>query len=169
VEGSPSVPRLIDLCLASERLQSRVDARLAERVRAFAWGLAVRLAGLDEERSLVHADFNSPNLLMRPAAGGWEVAAVLDWEFAFSGSPLWDVGNFLRYERRGRPLREPWFSRGCREEGLALPEDWRTLARAADLASLCEILTRDPLPQPIAAEVLELVAATVEDRDPVLG
>ncbi|MGW2441505.1 hypothetical protein ACWCY1_32940, partial [Streptomyces goshikiensis] len=26
-------------------------------------------------------------------AGQWAVAAVLDWELAFSGSPLFDVGN----------------------------------------------------------------------------
>ena len=34
-------------------------------------------------------------------AGRWAVAAVLDWEFAVSGSPLADVGHFLRYERKG--------------------------------------------------------------------
>jgi aminoglycoside phosphotransferase (APT) family kinase protein len=34
------------------------------------------------------------------------------WEFAVSGSPLGDVGNFLRHERASRPLAEPHFSAG---------------------------------------------------------
>jgi hypothetical protein len=48
---------------------------------------------------------------------------VLDWEFAFLGSPLLDVGHFLRYERAARPLREPHLSRGFLEDGGKLPED----------------------------------------------
>src|SRR6185437_6695629 len=42
--------------------------------------------------------------------GTWTVAAVLDWEFAVSGSPLLDIGHFLRYECASRPLAEPHFS-----------------------------------------------------------
>jgi aminoglycoside phosphotransferase (APT) family kinase protein len=168
LDGPDVIPRLVDLCLASAHLQRHVGPELAGLIHAFAWGWAARLSALDAESSLVHADFNSPNILVKPMNGRWEVAAILDWEFAFSGSPLWDAGNFLRYERRERPLREPWFSRGCEEGGMALPEDWRRLARAVDLTSLCEILTRDPLPPDVPPEIVELVKATLEDRDPAL-
>jgi len=96
----------------------------------------------------------------------WRVVAVLDWEFSFSGSTLWDIGNFLRYERKARPLVEPFFSHGCIDAGMALPDDWRRIARAADMCSLCEILTRESLPADVVEEIVELVRATVEDRDP---
>jgi hypothetical protein len=93
-------------------------------------------------------------------------AAVLDWEFSFSGSTLWDIGNFLRYERKGRPLVEPFFSQGCIDAGMTLPDDWRRIARTADLCSLCELLTRESLPADVVVEIVELIRATVEDRDP---
>ena len=46
--------------------------------------------------ALVHADFNPKNLLVDPATGG--VTGVLDWEFAYAGAPLGDLGNLLRFE-----------------------------------------------------------------------
>jgi hypothetical protein len=58
-----------------------------------------------------------------------QVAAVLDWECALSGSPLIDVGHFLRYEPEHTPLREPYFSRALVESGGFLPDDWRRISR----------------------------------------
>jgi hypothetical protein len=46
-----------------------------------------------------------------------------------------------------------------------LPGDWRRLARLVDLAALCESLTHDQLPDAVAAELVELAGATVEDRE----
>lgn len=167
IEGPDPVPRFVDACLDSPCLKSRMGDELKERLREFAWNWASRLAALDEERNLVHGDFNSPNLLVRPVEGRWAVAAVLDWEFALSGSTLFDIGNFLRYERAARPLREPHFSEGYAQGGGTLPEDWRRLARVLDLTSLCEFLTREELPEDIVSEVLDLIRATIEDRDPM--
>lgn len=42
-----------------------------------------------EERSLVHADFGSNNILVHEGA----VSGVLDWEHALVGDPLYDVAN----------------------------------------------------------------------------
>jgi hypothetical protein len=91
---------------------------------------------------------------------------VLDWEFAVSGSPLGDAGNFLRYERAAHPLAEPHFSAGYEHAGGALPRDWRRLARVLDLAAICESLTHDQLPDTAVAELVETIRAIVEDRDP---
>jgi hypothetical protein len=71
----------------------------------------------------------------------------------------------MRYERRGRPLVEPWFSEGFLAGGGTLPPDWRDLARAVDLMALCEFLTRPELPESIVPELVELIAATTEGRD----
>ena len=130
------------------------------------WSRAGQLATLGNEARLVHGDFNRRNLVLRCEAGRWSVAAVLDWEFAVSGSPLADLGNFLRYERASQPLAEPHFSAGYLHAGGALPENWRNLARLIGLTSMCESLTRDELPDDVVSELVELARAVVERRDP---
>ncbi len=166
LEGLDPTPRFVDLCLASIDLERRMPADLGDRTRGLVWSWAPQLACLDDQARLVHGDFNGRNLLVRCLAGRWSVAAVLDWEFAVSGSPLGDLGNFLRYERASRPLAEPHFSAGYLHAGGALPRDWRRLARVLDIAAICESLTRHQLPDTTSAELVELVRATVEDRDP---
>jgi len=166
IEGADSVARFVDLCLASDNLQRRVTSELVKRLHDFAWQWSPGLAWIEEECRLVHSDFGSRNLLVREVDGQWRVAAVIDWEFAFSGAPLFDVGNFLRYERSQQPLVEPHFSRGFSEGGGKLRDDWRQLARVIDLGALCEQLTRDELPPDVERELMELVRATVENRDP---
>jgi aminoglycoside phosphotransferase (APT) family kinase protein len=44
--------------------------------------------------SIVHNDFRLGNVILAPDAPG-RVAAVLDWELATIGDPLWDVGYLL--------------------------------------------------------------------------
>jgi aminoglycoside phosphotransferase (APT) family kinase protein len=166
IEGPDSIPRFCDTCLASPHFLRRADKDLVRRVHDFAWGWSSRLSWLDAERNLVHGDFGSRNLLVWPDKGKWCVAAVIDWEFSFSGSPLFDVGNFLRYERTRRPLVEPHFSQGFIAGGGTLREDWRALARVIDLTALCESLTKDELPSDVESELLALVQATIENREP---
>ena len=166
LEGKDPTPRFVDLCLASINLERRMPADLRHRTSGLVWRWAPQLARLDEEARLVHGDFNGRNLLVRCLAGRWSVAAVLDWEFAVSGSPLGDLGNFLRYERAAHPLAEPHFSAGYLHAGCALPRDWRRLARVLDAAAICENLTHDQLQDTTIAELLELVRRMVENRDP---
>jgi len=166
LEGSDRAPRFVDRCLASLNLQRRMPTGLGECTHDLVWSWAPRLASLEDQKCLVHGDFSRRNLLVRCLSGRWSVAAVLDWEFAVSASPLNDVGHFLRYERAARPQVEPHFSTGYCAAGGRLPEDWRRLARILDLTALCESLTRDQLPDEISVELVELVRAIVEDRDP---
>jgi fructokinase len=168
LDGDDPMPRFVDLCLSSENLQRRMPADLRDRTHAVIWSSARQLAALDRQACLVHGDFNRRNLLVRNIAGRWQVVAVLDWEFAVSSSPLADLGSFLCYERAARPIAEPHFSAGYAHAGGRLPHDWRRLARLVDLAALCESLSRDQLPQAFIPELLELVRATIEDRDPGL-
>ena len=151
--GADPMPRFVDRCLASPMLQRRVPAELLETTRAAMWSHAADLRRAADETSLVHGDFGRRNLIVRQVAGRWVVAAVLDWEFAVSGSPLADVGHFLRYERSGRPAAEPHFRVGYLEGGGRLPPEWRRLARIVDLVALCEMLTRDGLPEAARAEL----------------
>jgi len=165
-ENADALPRFANECLESAKLQGRMGAELREGVRALVRSWAPQLELLEREACLVHGDFGRRNLLVRIIAGKWRVAAVLDWEFALSGTPLADLGHFLCYERALQPLVEPHFSRGYLDAGGTLPEGWRQLARVVDLTSLCESLTHDQLPDDVVAELVELVRATVENRDP---
>lgn len=169
LEGANRMARFVDLCLASTHLQQRMAVDLRNRTRALVWSWGPQLADLDEESCLVHGDFGKRNLLVRRMAGRWVVAAVLDWEFAVSSSPLADLGHFLRYERGSRPVVESHFSDGYLYAGGKLPQNWRQLARLVDFTALCESLTHDELPETVVAELVELVRATVENRDPKLS
>lgn len=164
VEGPDPIPRLLDTFLASHKLRERAGQELTGRLHEFIWSWAPRLARLDDApervRCLVHSDFYGGNILFTQRHGRWTVAGVLDWEFAFSGSPLIDVGHFLRFERSGQLLREPYFSHAFVEHGGWLPPDWREIARVLDLTALCEMLTRDELPSSAISELLDLIQGT---------
>jgi len=43
-------------------------------------------------------EFNLQNLLVarQRAASQWHLATILDWEFAFSGAPAFDLSNLIR-------------------------------------------------------------------------
>jgi aminoglycoside phosphotransferase (APT) family kinase protein len=91
----------------------------------------------------VHSDFNPKNLLaLRGADGHWRITAVLDWEFAFSGSPLHDVGNMLRFGGEIPAAFADGFADGFRAGGGELPPDWREVSAALDLFALADLLTR---------------------------
>ena len=91
---------------------------------------------------LVHADYNPKNLLATRRGGRWSVTAVLDWEFAFSGSPLADIGNMLRRRPGAVAGLAAGFVAGYREAGGELPDGWRETSEALDLYALADFLTR---------------------------
>lgn len=166
VEGPDPIPSILDSFLSSPILQERLGISLIQRLHDFVWSWAPQLPDLSDERRLVHCDFGNRNILVCEERGEWSVAAVLDWEFAFSGSPLLDVGHFMRYERKGTPLLEPCFSRAYVEHGGKLPDGWREIVRVIDLTGIVECFTHADLPIDVEAELLGLIAATLEDRDP---
>jgi aminoglycoside phosphotransferase (APT) family kinase protein len=166
VAGPDPFVQFLDQCVAVPAFQARVSSATCARIGAHARAWAPRLRALDDEAHLVHGDFGATNILVRHERGVWQTAAILDWEFALSGSPTFDLGHFLRYERAGRAVREPAFSQGYRDAGGVLPDDWRQLARTVDLTALCELLTRDEVPPDVVAEVVGMVEATLDGRDP---
>jgi len=165
LEGPNPMPRFVDLCLASAYLRARVPAALCDQIHALMWSVAPEMAQFASQAHLVHGDFNKRNVLVREMGGRWSVAAIVDWEFAVSSTPLADFGAFLRYERASRPLAEPCFSAGYLRAGGSLRPDWRRLARLTDLVALSASLAQEWLPEGAAAELRELVSATVEQRE----
>ena len=166
VAGPDPIPTILDTFLDSPTLHQRVNGFVLKQLHDFTWSWAPFLPDLSSERHLVHSDFGNRNTLLHEVGGQWTVAAVLDWEFAFSGSQLLDVGNFLRYENDAAPLREPYFSRAYVENGGVLPDNWRNVSRVIDLTALVECLTHEYLPDDVASEILGLIDRTLHECRP---
>jgi aminoglycoside phosphotransferase (APT) family kinase protein len=149
--GMPaSLPEFVDGCLRTanaRRWPAGTGLTTAEqdglRELAARSGPAADRAGAAGR--LVHSDYNPKNLLAARRGGRWVISAVLDWEFAFSGSPLADIGNMLR-PRPGAALAAfgTGFIAGYREAGGELPPGWRETSAALDLFALADFLTRPP-------------------------
>ncbi len=68
---------------------------------------------------------NYIELTLNKVSNQWKVSAILDWEFAFSGSMLWDVANMLRYAHQVPANFEKAFISGLVQSGITLPKDWK--------------------------------------------
>ena len=134
---TPGVLAWLDQCLREGPGSERLGANLTGALRAFVASEGHVLAS-DWERqpALTHSDFNASNILVGRAPGGaFNIAAILDWEFAFAGGPSFDFGNLLR-----PPLGEDkdliaGVVEGYKAAGMHLPEGWIEASRMADLLS----------------------------------
>jgi aminoglycoside phosphotransferase (APT) family kinase protein len=149
--GRAGLEGFLRLCLIDGRGGVRLGAELTAETLAFAAREGGRLEAWATPPRLTHADFNGSNVLVRETGKGWRVAAVLDWEFAFAGAPSFDFGNLLRPPLGDLPGFAGSVAAGYRETGAPLPEDWRDLARIADLTAWADFLNRpDATPELIA-------------------
>src|SRR5690606_3855644 len=87
---------------------------------------------------LVHSDLNPKNVILDPES--LSVAALVDWEYAHSGSPYTDLGNLIRFDRA--PAFEEAVIEGYLDRHDGSAEETRELARCADLFALVELATR---------------------------
>jgi len=111
---------------------------------------------------LVHSDFNGSNILVGAAGkGGWQVSAVLDWEFAFSGNPAFDLGNLLRDPLGSLPGFESAVATGYRGAGGNLPPNWRQAARIADLTAWVDFLSRPNASERLIDDARRMIRNTI--------
>lgn len=165
LNDSEHITTLVDSFLESPILQQRMGPELSNQLQAFFRAWAPQLLDLNQDSSLVHCDFGNRNIMVAESDGKWEVSAVLDWELAFSGSPLLDVGHFLRHDY-ANPVREPHFSKGFLENGGRLPDDWSRIVRVIDLTGLVECLRHPELPGDVEDEILQLITSTLSETNP---
>lgn len=117
----------------------------------------------DARTCLVHSDLNPKNLLVDPAT--LRITALVDWEFAHSGSPYADLGNLLRFDR------DPAYADAVLASYTAfmpsVPADLLDRARAADLVALVDLSTRAAAApgNTVAAAAADLLAAIAAARD----
>jgi len=96
----------------------------------------------EREKHLVHGDFDPSNIFVNKDDGEWAIVAILDWEFSFSGSPLWDVANMLRYANRLPSLYEQSFIHGFSASGGVYPDNWRVTIALLNILALLDCLKR---------------------------
>lgn len=88
---------------------------------------------------LVHGDFGATNLV-RCAQGG---VSILDWEFGFSASPMFDFGNLMRPPLETNEVFKRNLEESYRANGGELPENWLRLAQLADTITWAEFASRE--------------------------
>jgi GrpB-like predicted nucleotidyltransferase (UPF0157 family)/Ser/Thr protein kinase RdoA (MazF antagonist) len=113
----------------------------------------------NDEKRLVHGDFDPANILVDKINNSWVVTGILDWEFAFSGSCLWDVANMLRYAHKMPPEFQNSFIDALQRNGVKLPAHLRTTIHLLNLSSLLDLLKRSDSQRHLnrCADIRELI------------
>lgn len=157
-------------CMA-DTPDSRLDPATRKAWRELCAAHAPALASVDGQARLVHADANPKNILVKRLRSGWRVAAVLDWEFSFSGCPYADAANMLRFAG-GYPAG---FADGFRSGfaghqpgGCPLAADWAYLGRVFDMFALSDLVAR-PGANPVADEAAAEIRRWVQNGVPDAG
>lgn len=122
----------------SRRLGAELTSKLIDFVTREAY-LLDEWKGLP---CLTHCDFGASNILVGPSADGWKIVGVLDWEFAFSGTPFFDFGNLLRKPLGDLNLFPESVQAGYTEAGGSLPASWRKMSLLADLCAWMDFLSQ---------------------------
>lgn len=128
-------------CLFERGAERYLGAETASRLWDLAREESALLDELCRDETLVHGDFQGDNILLRETPGrGWEVAAVLDWEWANNSCYLRDLGSLLRLESAACADFQRGLEAGFEKGGAPLPRQWRRAARIWDTAAHCEKL-----------------------------
>jgi aminoglycoside phosphotransferase (APT) family kinase protein len=149
--------------------QYLVDGRGAERIDAALVGALLAFveregAILDEwtgASCLVHSDFGGSNILVHRKDNRWQVATIIDWEFAFSGTPFFDFGNLLRPPLGERSGFEAAVSAAYREAGADLPDKWRRMSLLVDLYNWAAFLARPQATPALIADATAMIRRTM--------
>jgi len=90
-----------------------------------------------EPATLVHGDFNPDNILVDEHT--YQITGILDWEYAFAGSPLFDLGTLLRWQWPAG-FEENFINSYQAMTDITLPVHWRKMLKLQDLTNLIGLL-----------------------------
>jgi aminoglycoside phosphotransferase (APT) family kinase protein len=157
--GGPLVEFLTTL-LGSQGTE-RLGPELTQALLPFAEREPEFGASWSSPPGLTHADFGGSNILVRVDDRGAHVAAVIDWEFAFSGSPITDLANLLRPPLGELPGFEEGVAHGYRVAGGMLPDDWRRRTLSDGLIDWAAFLGRPQISDALADDARRMIARTL--------
>ena len=98
----------------------------------------------EKQNHLVHGDLDPSNILVEQRKGKWEISAIIDWENAFSYSPLWDLAHLLRFAHQVDNAYTTALVQGLKKGGVQLPEGWPITVHLINLATFLNILNGSP-------------------------
>ena len=92
------------------------------------------------------------------------MVGILDWEFAVAGSPLVDIGNFLRFEDELPSGFREAFIQGYLSDSNELPSNWREVAKLLDLAAMVNFLEDERDAPKTFQTAIAVIEKTVESN-----
>lgn len=148
--------------LGNDLVAATLGKKLCQQVLKWVQQHQDCLASLDHP-NLTHADLDPANILVKEVNDTYQITALLDWEFCFSGSYLMDVGHFLRYSHKLPSIYKNNFIKGLCSDGSKLPADWELKSKALDLLCLLNLLYLNPKAKrpKLNKDVLGLINHTV--------
>lgn len=157
--GARGITDFAERVLIEDGGAKKLGAGLSKRLLAFLEmeGQTIECKG---HPTLCHGDFGGANILVaRNIDALPAVSAVLDFEFAVSGTAFVDLGNLLR-----PPLGEieglaAAVKAGYEEGGEKLPANWLEVARMSDLFAWLDFVSRDN----VTEEILETARVAISD------
>jgi aminoglycoside phosphotransferase (APT) family kinase protein len=161
--GSDGLVAYLRHCLVEGRGRERMDVETVHTLLAFAEAEGPLLDTWAGAPCLSHSDFGGSNILVRNTSDTWAVASVLDWEFAFSGTPFFDLGNLLRPPLGAVPGFERAVVAGYRAAGGTLPPQWKRLSLLTDLTAWAEFLSRPAAGDALIADATRMMTDTVRN------
>jgi aminoglycoside phosphotransferase (APT) family kinase protein len=159
--GSAGMLTFAQECLLEKNGKERLGEEFTEEIFKFIRSYGPLLDAWKGKPCLTHSDFGGSNILVNDVGNGWEVAAVLDWEFAFSGTPLFDFGNLLRPPFGSVEGLAETITNVYMETGGELPTDWRRLIRLADLSAWFDFVARPNSSRHLIADAKSVIADTI--------
>ncbi|WP_372870063.1 phosphotransferase family protein, partial [Planomicrobium okeanokoites] len=165
ISGAASFLALLDEILRDRPVIQNLGSDMVHKIGQFAKEQAPLLDHLGNQSSLVHSDFNALNILVEREGNGITVTGILDWEFAFSNSPLIDIGNILRYENGDvSSFMRPFIS-SYRDNGGILPQHWLQQAKLLDLIALCDLANNEDCGEVRLRDLQKLIRQTMNEWD----
>lgn len=152
----------IEEILEKGYVTKHIGGKLCSSVLNFSQEHAFLLDNPGEQNSLVHSDFNPLNILVEEDSS-IRISAILDWEYAFSGSPLMDIGNMLRYECVTSISMLKPFILSYRENGGVLPHKWLQKAKLLDLIALLDLLNKEDCGKVRVKDITGLISNMMEE------
>jgi len=137
--------------------EQRLPSQYADALRALWDKHDARIRDTCAQPVLVHADFKPANIKWLPEQRD---VVVFDWEFAWAGPALFDVGQLMRW---GVPPQfEEGFAEGYRAQGGVLPDDWQRIGELLDLVNMVAFLDHASQQPRRDADVIKRIERTLQ-------
>ncbi len=164
-EDEKYLPYVLSL-LNNDSINKSLGETLSHSVKKLVEQNAYLLSDPDNA-NLTHADYDPANIMVKKIQGKWKIAAILDWEFAYAGTYLMDIGLMLRYSHKLPGYYETRFIEGIEANGFKLPYTWKKQAKLLDLLCLLQLTYSNPSSERphLNKDVVSLIANTLDNWD----